>query len=156
MRRPFVIAAAVVALLMGAVTFGFAQESTPEMTTEGEACAAATPEASPMADTEDTAMASPEAEAVTMGTPEGGTTTGCTVAIQDFAFSPDTIEITAGTTVTWTNNDSAPHTVTSDDGAFDSGDLAQGDSVSLTFNEPGTYTYHCTYHPNMVGTIIVT
>lgn len=78
------------------------------------------------------------------------------IEIVDFAFSPATIEIPAGTVVTWTNNDSAPHTVTADDGSFDSGTIESGASFSLPFNEPGTYTYHCEFHPNMTATIVVT
>ena len=77
------------------------------------------------------------------------------VAIQDFTFSPDPLEISVGTTVTWTNEDSAPHTATADDGSFDSGTLEQGDSFSFTFEEPGTYTYFCEIHPDMTGTVVV-
>jgi plastocyanin len=84
--------------------------------------------------------------------------TGETVeaVIEGFAFTPGTIEISAGTTVTWTNNDSAPHTVTDDDGAFQSGKMDQGATFSFTFDTPGTYTYHCEYHANMTATVIVT
>ncbi|HET8524187.1 MAG TPA: cupredoxin domain-containing protein [Thermomicrobiales bacterium] len=78
------------------------------------------------------------------------------VSIHNFAFDPGTITITAGTTVTWTNNDSTTHTVTADDGAFDSGNLPTGQSFSMTFDTPGTFTYHCAIHPNMTATIIVT
>ena len=78
-----------------------------------------------------------------------------TVAIADFAFSPDTLTITAGDTVTWTNEDAVAHTATSTSGAFDSGDLEQGESFSLTFTTPGTYDYLCTPHPTMTGRIVV-
>ncbi len=78
------------------------------------------------------------------------------VTISGFAFSPASLTITAGTTVTWTNQDSATHTATADDGSWDTGDIAQGASASVTFDTPGTYTYHCTIHPNMVATITVT
>ena len=77
------------------------------------------------------------------------------VAIADFAFSPATLTITAGDTVTWTNEDPVVHTATSTTGAFDSGDLAQGESFSLTFTTPGTYAYLCTPHPSMTGQIVV-
>jgi plastocyanin len=77
------------------------------------------------------------------------------VAIADFAFSPATLTITAGDTVTWTNEDPVVHTATSATGAFDSGDLAQGESFSLTFTTPGTYAYLCTPHPSMTGQIVV-
>ncbi|MEA2525033.1 MAG: hypothetical protein QOF73_2260 [Thermomicrobiales bacterium] len=77
------------------------------------------------------------------------------VEIQDFQFSPDTIEITVGTTVTWTNVGDAPHTVTSDDGTFDSGELGSGQSFSFTFDEAGEFAYHCAIHPRMTATIVV-
>ncbi len=79
------------------------------------------------------------------------------VVIQGFAFSPQTITIAPGTTVTWTQKDSAPHTVTSDNGSFTaSSELSPGQTYSLTFSKPGTYTYHCAVHPNMTATVIVT
>lgn len=80
-----------------------------------------------------------------------------TVAIQNFAFSPETITVKVGAKVTWTNKDSAAHTVTgdSDDGPA-SGTLAQGASYSFTFNKAGTFSYECSIHPNMKGTVIVT
>jgi plastocyanin len=78
-----------------------------------------------------------------------------TVTIADFAFSPPMLTITAGDTVTWTNEDPVVHTATSTTGAFDSGDLAQGASFSFTFTTPGTYAYVCTPHPEMTGQIVV-
>lgn len=85
------------------------------------------------------------------------TTSSTTTAInmQNFSFSPNTLTIKAGTTVTWTNQDDATHTVTSYTGLFDSGDLGKGDTFSYTFTQPGTYKYHCVSHANMVATIIV-
>ncbi len=80
------------------------------------------------------------------------------VSINDFAFSPQAITVSAGTTVTWTNKDSAEHTVTSDDASSDgpnSQQLAQGASYTFTFATAGTYKYHCANHPNMTGTVIV-
>jgi len=77
------------------------------------------------------------------------------VDIKDFAFSPADLEVSVGTTVTWTNDDSATHTVTADDGSFDSGDLANGATFSQTFDTAGTFTYHCAKHPNMTATITV-
>ena len=78
------------------------------------------------------------------------------VEIENFAFGPDSITVTVGTNVTWTNMDESGHTVTSDDGDFDSGDLWQNDTFSFTFETAGTYAYHCTPHPGMTGTITVT
>lgn len=78
------------------------------------------------------------------------------VAIQNFAFSPQTITVAPGTKVVWTQKDSIAHTVTSDDNAFPgSSDLAQNQTYSYTFAKPGKYTYHCAVHPNMVATVIV-
>ena len=72
-------------------------------------------------------------------------------------FSPDNIVVVLGVnnTVVWTNNDGSPHTVTANDGSFDSGNLAPGQSYTYTFTAPGTYIYHCTYHPWMVASITV-
>jgi plastocyanin len=78
-----------------------------------------------------------------------------TVEIADFTFSPGQITVTAGTTVTWVNNDSAPHTATGDGGEFDTGTINSGGSASITFNTAGTFTYHCEIHPNMTATIVV-
>lgn len=77
------------------------------------------------------------------------------VTIQNYAFSPATITVKAGDSVTWTNQDSTGHSATADDGSFDTGVLANGQSKSVTFSNPGTYTYHCSVHPYMKGTVIV-
>lgn len=77
------------------------------------------------------------------------------VAIQGFAFDPASLSITAGTTVRWTNMDSAPHTSTSDAPLWDSGTLNQGEDFSFTFNEEGEYPYHCEFHGGMTATISV-
>lgn len=76
-------------------------------------------------------------------------------SIANFAFDPGTLEIAAGTTVTWTNNDSAPHTVSQVGGGFESGKIDTGGTFSFTFDTPGTYEYFCQYHPNMKATIVV-
>jgi amicyanin len=80
---------------------------------------------------------------------------GHAIEIVDFAFSPASLTISVGDTVTWTNADAVVHTATSTSGAFDSGDLAQGESYSLTFTAAGTYDYLCTPHPSMTGTIVL-
>jgi len=93
-------------------------------------------------------------------TPAGGggsSASGTSVAIKDYTFSPQKLTVKVGTTVTWTNQDSAPHTVTAVDspgtsatttGLFDS-QLGQGQSFSFTFTEVGTYFYECTIHKAM-------
>jgi plastocyanin/uncharacterized cupredoxin-like copper-binding protein len=80
---------------------------------------------------------------------------GDAVSIEGFAFGPDTLEVTAGTEVTWTNGDPEAHTVTADGGAFDSGSIDPGGSFSHTFTETGTYDYICSIHPSMMGRITV-
>jgi plastocyanin len=75
--------------------------------------------------------------------------------IAGFAFHPGSITVTVGDTISWTNDDSAPHTATADDGSFDTGQLAKGASGSHTFTSPGTFAYHCTIHPSMHGTVTV-
>jgi plastocyanin len=78
------------------------------------------------------------------------------VRIKDFKFIPDTLNVKTGTTVIWTNEDSARHTVTSDSGTeLDSELLALGGSYSHTFNEAGDFAYHCTPHPSMRAKVII-
>ena len=102
----------------------------------------------------------------------GGNTTTSSVSIVSGAstlttdaFSPNPIQVSVGTTVTWTNNDSQPHTVTSGsngqpDNKFNSSPnfnplLNPGQTFSFTFTQAGNYPYFCTLHPNMVGTVSV-
>jgi plastocyanin len=89
------------------------------------------------------------------GTTAAGGTDGAQVVMKNFAFNPASVTIKAGESVTWTNNDSASHTVEADNGEFKSGDLAQGGTFSFKFDTPGTYPYHCSIHPSMKGTIVV-
>jgi plastocyanin len=76
------------------------------------------------------------------------------------SYNPNSIEIKVGDTVTWINNDSSPHTVTSssDEGniTFDSDVLRRGETFSFTFDQEGQYPYLCTLHPSMIGTVVVT
>ncbi|MCX6788941.1 MAG: cupredoxin family copper-binding protein [Candidatus Jorgensenbacteria bacterium] len=89
---------------------------------------------------------------------ETASTSGITVDIKNFSFNPGALTIKVGTKVTWTNNDSAPHTVTSSntDGPLNSGTLTTGKSFSFTFSEIGSFDYYCTIHPMMKGSIKVT
>lgn len=93
------------------------------------------------------------------GVPLPTTQTSSTVVIQNSQFLPQTIQIVSGTTVIWVNQDTISHTTTSDNRsmaeAWDSGTLVQGQSFSKTFTQPGIYTYHCTLHPAMRGTVQV-
>jgi plastocyanin len=85
-------------------------------------------------------------------TPTGN---GTSVTIMSFAFSPASLTVKTGTKVTWTNKDAVTHTVTADQGAFNSGLLSPGNSFSFTFTQAGTYSYHCNIHHSMTATIIV-
>jgi LPXTG-motif cell wall-anchored protein len=86
------------------------------------------------------------------------------VSIVDFSFQPGSVTISAGDSVVWTNTGAAPHTVTDDNGAFDSSPncpnslsdcMQPGDSYTHTFSSAGTFDYHCKVHPNMTGTVVV-
>jgi plastocyanin len=108
-----------------------------------------------------------ETAGVTTITAAGGNTTATTVsivpdssALTDTAYQPNPLQINVGDTVTWTNDDSQPHTVTSGEGAtpdgrLDSSIMAPGATFSHTFTEGGEYPYFCLLHPNMVGTVSV-
>jgi plastocyanin len=87
--------------------------------------------------------------------PSPAVAVGTSVTIKDYAFTPATLTVPAGTTVTWTNNDPVPHTATASDGSFDSGNLNPGQSFSFTFATPGSFSYVCQYHAGMKGTIVV-
>jgi plastocyanin len=69
-------------------------------------------------------------------------------------FTPGSVTISAGASVTWTNNDTVAHTATSDSGAFN-GSIAPGAKYSYTFPAKGTFPYHCSVHPGMTGTVVV-
>jgi plastocyanin len=77
------------------------------------------------------------------------------VTMGDLFFSPTSVTIAVGDTVTWHNTGQAPHNATADDGSFKTPDLNNGQSASETFNQAGTFSYICTIHPNMKGTIRV-
>jgi plastocyanin len=97
-----------------------------------------------------TAQPSPSSSSST----SGGSSTG--VTISNFKFVPKALTVEHGARVTVTNDDSAPHTVTADDGhSFDTGTLDQGSSKSISVPKPGTYPYHCSIHAFMHGKLIV-
>jgi plastocyanin len=77
------------------------------------------------------------------------------VKIDNFTFSPQTLKVSAGTTVTWKNEDDIPHTVTSTTKVFKSSALDTDDNFSFTFTTPGVYEYFCSLHPHMTGAIVV-
>lgn len=77
------------------------------------------------------------------------------VKIDNFSFSPATLEIKAGTTVTWTNADDIPHTVVSNDKIFKSKVLDTDQKFTFTFDKPGAYPYFCSLHPKMTAKVVV-
>lgn len=77
------------------------------------------------------------------------------VVMKDYAFSPSSITVKAGTIVTFVNQDPVAHSVVADDGTFSTQLLEQDAEEQVTFDTPGTYTYHCEPHPNMTGTVVV-
>jgi plastocyanin len=77
------------------------------------------------------------------------------VKIDNFVFGPQTLTVSVGTTVTWTNSDDIPHTSVSTEGVFKSKVLDTDERFSYTFTKAGTYPYYCTIHPKMTGKIVV-
>lgn len=120
------------------------------------ACGGASPTAStstPTAVATTAPTATPTAVATTAPT-TAPTSGGNSVSIASFAFSPQSLTVKVGTTVTWTNHDSVTHTVTADGGAFNH-TLSPSDTFSFTFTKAGTYSYHCSIHPSMTATVVV-
>jgi plastocyanin len=114
----------------------------------GSSATAAPSAAAPSAAAPSVAASAPASEAPAAGG-------GDAVTIQNFAFGPATLSVAVGSTVTWTNADSAAHTVTADDGSFDSKSIAAGSTFSQTFDTAGTFAYHCSIHPNMTASVDV-
>jgi plastocyanin len=77
------------------------------------------------------------------------------VKIDNFVFGPQTITVPVGATVTWTNSDDIPHTAVSTDGVFKSKVMDTDEKFSYTFTKAGTYSYYCSIHPKMTGTVVV-
>jgi len=134
-RRPAWIGSVLLGLLLMAGPT-WAQQSRP-------APASAAPKPTTIARAGDTSNAQMVAEGVAR------------VEIMNYEFLPATLTVPLGTTVTWTNRDDEPHTVTSSEKVFASPGLDAGEAFSYTFSTPGTYAYRCALHPHMTGTIIV-
>jgi plastocyanin len=93
-------------------------------------------------------------------TPGDGPSTAVTIPsnaenLGNRAYAPDIVSVDVGAMVTWTNTDSIDHTTTSDGTGWNSGTVAPGGRFSVTFQNAGTFPYHCTIHPGMVGTVVV-
>jgi amicyanin len=93
--------------------------------------------------------------AATLLLPSAGAAEDVQVKIDNFTFTPPSLTVKAGTTVTWRNEDDIPHTIASTVRAFKSKALDTDDSFSFTFTEPGSYDYFCSLHPHMTGKIVV-
>ena len=91
---------------------------------------------------------------VTANTAQSSTATA-EVTIDNFSFRPQTLTVAVGTTVTWTNRDDIPHTVVSDDGVFKSKARDTDEKFSYTFDQAGTYLYHCSIHPKITAQVVV-
>ncbi|MBW3632097.1 MAG: cupredoxin family copper-binding protein [Chloroflexi bacterium] len=145
-----------VAVLRGAdagtgVTVYLAEEGA-----EAEADQAAAPDAAPAATDAPATAAPAETPADAAQDAEAPAAAEVPVDIRDFAYSPDPVEIAAGGTVTWTNQDQVPHTATGEDrDVLQSGTIAPGASFSQVFPEAGEFGYFCEFHPNMTGTVVV-
>ena len=149
MSRNLIIAAVVIIVVIGGVVLLAGQQ--------GKQGATPTPQPEAGQPLAETATPSPTE---VLQNEEGATEEGAmmeklNVEIKNFAFGPKTLTVKKGTTITFTNQDSVGHTATADDGSFDTGLLAKGESGSATFDKAGTYTYHCTPHPYMKATIVV-
>ena len=78
-----------------------------------------------------------------------------TVNMEHQTFLPDKLDVAAGTKITWTNNDTIPHSVTANDGKFDSGAILPGKSFQWTATDAGNVDYHCIFHPSMTAAVMV-
>jgi plastocyanin len=103
---------------------------------------------------------SPSSPSMPSPTPSSGSGTSVTIvsgaaALSTTAYAPNPITVAVGSTLTWVNNDSIAHTSTANGGAWNSGTMAPGASFSTILSSAGTYQYHCSIHPGMVGTVTV-
>jgi plastocyanin len=80
---------------------------------------------------------------------------GADVKIDNFSFTPATLSVAVGTQVTWTNGDDIPHTIVTEDKTIKSKVLDTDEKFTYTFDKPGTYSYFCSIHPKMKGTVVV-
>lgn len=121
----------------------------------GDQTVSAPPPTTEAADTEESPTDTSTTADTTGEGSESSGGSGDAVEIVEFEYDPEEITVPAGTTVTFTNQDVAPHTATADDSSFDTENLEQGDSAEETFDEPGTYSYFCRFHVFMKGSVVV-
>ena len=162
----------VLAVLALALAYYFFWNKSPAITTEIEKVEVTTQMPAVGGTVEETKVIKETVESPTVQTTETKQTTSViktttiqttapavqkvSVDIRGFAFSPSALTVKRGTVVTWTNSDSAPHTVTGNNGGPASGTLSQGNTYSYTFTSVGTFPYYCAIHPSMNGSITVT
>ena len=103
-------------------------------------------------DSSSNATTPPVATSITTAAPTSG---GGAVGIADFKFGPAEVHVPVGGSVVWTNNDGQQHTATSSTGAFDAGSIQPGASSTVAFQTAGSFTYICSFHPFMNGTVVV-
>jgi plastocyanin len=132
----------------------------PDPTAEGAAAGTPSEAANPASEGYDDVRRGgpadvPSAGASTAGAPTAKKSASASVTMGDFFFSPGSVSVAVGDTVTWRNNGQAPHNAVADDGSFKTPDLNNGQSASHTFTQAGNFSYICTIHPQMKGTVRV-
>jgi LPXTG-motif cell wall-anchored protein len=163
--RQLVLLGSVYALICALVLPGsiLAQEEPPAPaaapaeteTTPAEAPPPAPPAEPPPAPPEPQALADETKEAPAPEPPKAIAAASGGVTIADFSFSPASLTVNQGDTVTWVNNGPTPHSATANNGSFNTGILKAGQSASHTFSQAGTFSYYCQPHPYMKATIVV-
>lgn len=148
------VLAVLLAIVGGLIIIGLVMANRPSVNTPSTTSEQTSPPASQQDANENNAN-----EQQVAPTPSPASSNAASVEISNFAFTPASLTVKKGTTVTWTNRDSDQHTVTPDEETADfqgSGMLSRGETYSYTFANAGTYSYHCQPHPQMRGTITVT
>jgi plastocyanin len=159
MKNTIIIIVILIVLAIGAYFIFYNNNSyqTPANTTQTEVPATSPLPTPPVATTTQTAPVTPAVNTPATTVPKTPAPANASVSIKNFAFSPSTVTVKVGTKITWTNNDSVAHTVTSDSGTtLNSTVLSPGQSYSVTLTNTGSINYHCTIHPMMRGVVIVT
>jgi plastocyanin len=147
MRRLAFIPAFVIAFLVAACSGGSASPSASSGAPASPAGGAASAAASSGASTP--ASGGTSGGAACAAAPAGATAV-VTVTVKDFKFSPQPVQAKVGDVIVWSNQDSAPHSATLDDGTCDTKTINSGAQAGLVFSAPGTYTYHCAIHPTQM------
>jgi len=149
MRRLALVPAFVIAFLVAACS---SSPASPSASSGGAASPAGAPStaASAPASTGASAAASGGTSGAACAASPAGATAAVTVTIKGFAFSPQPVQAKVGDVIVWSNQDSAPHSATLDDGTCDTKTINAGSQAGLVFSAPGTYTYHCAIHPTQM------